>query len=116
MNPRKWGLTALALVVCATAGTVASANQPLERSGNVFHKAACERGNPHGTARCYAHVVTDARGEETDGQASPNVVPSGFGPSDLRSAYNITASGTSTIAIVDAYGYPNAESDLATYR
>jgi subtilase family serine protease len=116
MQLKKWGLRALALVVCATAGTVASANQPLEKSGNVYHKSACERGNPHGTARCYAHIVTDARGEEIDGQASPNVVPSGYGPNDLRSAYAITTNGTSTVAIVDAYGYPNAEADLAVYR
>jgi subtilase family serine protease len=116
MNLRKWGITALALACGALAGTVASADQPLERSGNVYHKAACARGNPNGTARCHAHVVTDARGEEMDGQVSPNVVPSGYGPNDLRSAYNITANGTTTIAIVDAYGYPNAESDLATYR
>jgi subtilase family serine protease len=116
MNLKTWGLTALALACAALTGTVASANQPLERSGNTYHKAACDHGNPHGSARCYAHVVTDARGEEIDGQASPNVVPSGFGPNDLRSAYNITTNGTSTIAIVDAYGYPNAESDLAVYR
>ncbi|MEA2998676.1 MAG: hypothetical protein QOK17_509 [Sphingomonadales bacterium] len=116
MNLRKWGLTALALACGAMAGTVASANQPLERSGNVYHKAVCAHGNPNGTARCHAHVVTDARGEETDGQASPNVTPSGYGPNDLRSAYAITANGTTTIAIVDAYGYPNAEQDLAVYR
>jgi subtilase family serine protease len=116
MNLRKWGFTALALACGALAGTVASADQPLERSGNVYHKAVCAHGNPNGTARCHAHVVTDARGEEMDGQVSPNVVPSGYGPNDLRSAYNITANGTTTIAIVDAYGYPNAESDLATYR
>ena len=44
--------------------------------------------------------------------------PSGLGPSDLRSAYNLTATGSSatTIAIVDAYDDPNAEADLATYR
>ena len=116
MHLRKWGLTALALVTSAMMGTVASAEQPLERSGNVYHKAVCDRGNPHGTARCMAHVVTDIRGEEADGQASPNVVPSGYGPNDLRSAYNITGNGTTTIAIVDAYGYPNAEADLAVYR
>jgi subtilase family serine protease len=116
MNLRKWGFTALALACGALAGTVASADQPLERSGNVYHKAVCAHGNPNGTARCHAHVVTDARGEEMDGQLSPNVVPSGYGPNDLRSAYNITGNGTTTIAIVDAYGYPNAESDLATYR
>jgi subtilase family serine protease len=36
----------------------------------------------------------------------------------LRSAYKVTASGspTYTIAIVDAFGYPNAESDLNVYR
>jgi subtilase family serine protease len=97
-------------------GTVASAQDQLERSGNVYHKVACARGNPNGTARCHAHVVTDARGNELNGQVTPNVVPSGYGPTDLRSAYNITSNGTTTIAIVDAYGYPNAEADLAVYR
>ena len=116
MNLRKWGLTALALACGALAGTVASANQPVERTGNVFHKVVCPRGNPHGTARCHAHVVTDASGEEMDGQLQPNITPSGYGPNDLRSAYNITGNGTTTIAIVDAYGYPNAESNLGTYR
>jgi len=45
-------------------------------------------------------------------------VPAGFSPSDLRSAYNVTGTGASStvIAIVDAFGYPNAERDLATYR
>jgi subtilase family serine protease len=116
MQLRKWGLTALALACGALAGTVASANQPLEKSGNTYHHAACARGNPNGTARCFAHVVTNARGEEVNGQATPNAVPSGFGPSDLRSAYNITGNGTTTIAIVDAYGYARAEQDLAVYR
>jgi len=43
---------------------------------------------------------------------------SGYTPADLRSAYKITSNGSAgyTIAIVDAYGYPNAEADLATYR
>lgn len=116
MNLKKWGLTALALTFGATAGTVAYANQPVERSGNVYHKVACPRGNPNGTARCHAHVVTDAAGNETNGQLQPNITPSGYGPNDLRSAYNITGNGTTTIAIVDAYGYPNAEADLGVYR
>jgi len=119
MHVRKWGLAAAALVLGTVAGTAASAQNgrgPVERSGNAFHVAVCGHGNPHGTARCHAHVVTDADGNELEAQLSPNVTPSGFGPNDLRSAYNITANGTATIAIVDAYGYPNAESDLATYR
>ncbi len=45
-------------------------------------------------------------------------LPSGYGPSDLRSAYNLSASGSpaQTVAIVDAFDDPAAESDLATYR
>jgi len=46
------------------------------------------------------------------------VVPQGYGPADLRSAYAVTSTGSSTtiMAIVDAYGYTNAESDLGVYR
>jgi hypothetical protein len=42
----------------------------------------------------------------------------GFDPEDLRSAYDIPAGGGTglTIALIDAFGYPDAESDLATYR
>ena len=119
MNLRKWGLIALgfALGAIGTAPAAAQSAVALERSGNTFHKAVCARGNPNRTARCHAHVVTDTRGNEIDGQARPNATPSGFdGPSDLRSAYAVTANGTTTIAIVDAYGYSRAETDLAKYR
>jgi len=58
-------------------------------------------------------VVVDDRGAPmaTSG-------PAGYAPADLRKAYNISGSGSASnvIAIVDAYGYPNAESDLAVYR
>jgi subtilase family serine protease len=48
---------------------------------------------------------------------SPNAAPSGYGPSDIQSAYTLpTAAGSPTVAIVDAYDDPSAESDLATYR
>ncbi len=45
-------------------------------------------------------------------------VEGGFSPSDLRSAYNLPSEGGKgqTVAIVDAYDDPNAESDLAVYR
>ncbi|WSL80870.1 putative Ig domain-containing protein [Kitasatospora sp. NBC_01266] len=49
---------------------------------------------------------------------SPNATPSGYGPSDLQSAYSLPANGGSgqTIAIVDAQDDPNAESDMGVYR
>ncbi len=42
----------------------------------------------------------------------------GYDPEDLQEAYRIpnTGGSTQTIALVDAYGYKTAESDLATYR
>ena len=60
--------------------------------------------------RCMAWRRTDA--------ISP-AVPSGYGPNDLQTAYNLpsTTGGLfQTIAIVDAYDDPKAESDLAFYR
>jgi subtilase family serine protease len=46
-------------------------------------------------------------------------VGGGYDPADLRSAYDLpstSAGSEQTVAIVDAYDDPNAESDLATYR
>ena len=117
----KWGLVGLGLAF-ALAGTgpanAQSERAQLELSGRTFHKAACARGNPSGTARCFAHVVTDSRGNVKNGKPTPNApTPSGYGPADIQAAYSIPAgSGTPTIAIVDAYGYAAAESDLAAYR
>jgi hypothetical protein len=45
--------------------------------------------------------------------------PSGYGPTDLQSAYNLpssTGGSGQTVYIVDAYDDPSAESDLAVYR
>jgi subtilase family serine protease len=61
--------------------------------------------------RCHANI-------RTDDNLNPLAFdgPRGLTPAELRNAYGITANGTATIAIVDAYGYTNAESDLAKYR
>ncbi len=42
----------------------------------------------------------------------------GFDPQDLQSAYAIPVSGgaTQTVAVIEEFGYPAAESDLAQYR
>lgn len=45
--------------------------------------------------------------------------PTGYNPADLQSAYALpssTAGSGQTVAIVDAYNDPNAESDLGIYR
>jgi hypothetical protein len=65
------------------------------------------------TVECFALIVPE--------EVSPSYgtgEKGGFSPADLRSAYKLPATGGvgQTIAIVDAYDDPNAESDLKTYR
>ncbi len=96
-------------------GFASGANaQVVERSGNVYHKAVCRLvfGD---VARCHAHVVTDSAGHAIAFTRPPI---GGKIPSDLRDAYKITATGSPStiIAIVDAFGYDNAEADLGVYR
>jgi subtilase family serine protease len=99
------------------AASIASAG-PVEHSGSVYTVAVCSQLVAKGHARCHSHVVTDRLGNILSKDANPNTTPSGYGPSSLRSAYNITATGSSStiIAIVDAYGYTSAEADLGVYR
>src|SRR5664280_1662708 len=49
---------------------------------------------------------------------SPQATPAGYGPLTLAAAYKLDQSKGSgrTVAVVDAYDDPNAESDLAAYR
>jgi subtilase family serine protease len=62
---------------------------------------------------CHAHGLVDA-----NGHVISNPAPAGYGPSQLRSAYKITTSGSSStlVAVVSAYNYTTAEADLAIYR
>src|SRR5215471_10390718 len=102
-----------AFAAFAIAGS-ASAQNGVERSGNTFHKAVC--ANVVGmAARCHARIVTDSTGKALTFTSPP---VGGKGPAELRDAYKITATGSPStiIAIVDAFGYATAESDLAVYR
>jgi subtilase family serine protease len=119
----KLGALALGTLIAAagTSSAPAATQSQIERFGNTFAISVCGHFSPVGQAHCFAKVVTDARGNIKDGKPAslnPRALPSGYGPADLRDAYKVTGSGSSgtTIAIVDAYGYPNAESDLANYR
>jgi subtilase family serine protease len=118
MISRKWGMIGVAAAATMAApGASQSVRAELQLSGRTYHAAVCAHGNPVGTARCFAHVVTDARGNIKNGKATPAAVPGGYGPADLKAAYAVPAgSGTPTVAIVDAYAYPRAEADLAAYR
>jgi subtilase family serine protease len=123
-------LVALAssMLALGLAATASAAPKVEHSSRGGFHVAACPAsGIGAGGARCYAHVVTDAAGAPQRmtslgkgrfAPVTPNGVFAPVFPSQLRAAYGITGFGSSstTIAIVDAYGYPNAEADLNVFR
>src|SRR5450759_3479764 len=75
-----------------------------------------------GTARCHAKLVVYGNGLQSGLQPFAGT-PSGLNPADLWSAYNLPPNTATTwnwnrmtVAIVDAYDDPKAESDLAVYR
>jgi subtilase family serine protease len=87
-----------------------------------YHHRVCSAPRA-GHAACDALVVTASPGANAkplaeSRAAAAAATPRGYGPSDLRSAYGLTSSGSSTqkIAIVDAYDDPTAASDLNVYR
>jgi subtilase family serine protease len=87
----------------------------------------CSHALPAGVAGCHAiqllNPAANWHGVHANGKGpSPTAsTPSGYFPADLQSAYGlIAASGSAgsgqTVAIVDAYNDPYAETDLAVYR
>jgi Ricin-type beta-trefoil lectin domain/Putative Ig domain len=78
-------------------------------------RPACTASHTPGVMHCLALVRTDVRPLLV---ASPLQPPAGYGPSSLRAAYGLPASGGSgqTVAVIDAYDDPDAAADLAVYR
>ena len=76
-------------------------------------RAVCAQA-PTGYAACDSRVVTKADGVTPTATTS---YTSGYAPADLVKAYSIpTATTSRTIAIIDAYASPTAQSDLNLYR
>jgi subtilase family serine protease len=103
---------ALTVPACAMTDDEVTTTMTSDEIASAPHARVCATPRP-GEAECHARVLVDAAA-----QPVPNATPAGLGPAQLRDAYKITSNGSSsvTIAIVDAFGYPNAETDLATYR
>ncbi len=106
------GLTALALTTPAVAAQAVAS--PAATAAVHPTSRVCAQTAKPGMATCFAERQTDTM----RALLAPDALPSGFGPSGLRSAYNLTSTGSAsaTVAIVDSNDDPNAESDLATYR
>jgi subtilase family serine protease len=105
-------LAAAALVLAVAvplmlSGTVGAANI------NAASQAVCP-ASPVDASHCHALVVTDAHGNP-----AATASPTGLSPSTIKSAYSFPTSSTAgagqTVAIVDAYDDPTAESDLGVF-
>jgi hypothetical protein len=91
--------------------------------------AACGRPTVS-HSECLAVLVPASPRRSSSSTAQPALAPTsprfsgsgvggGYDPADLRSAYDLpseSAGSGQTVAIIDAYDDPNAESDLAVYR
>lgn len=100
------------------ASAPASPAAPLPATSPVKTRDACGSAVV-GKARCLAKVRTDsaAAPRQVRTAAGTLTVPSGYGPADLRAAYQLPTTGAnSLVAVAIAFDVPNAEADLATYR
>ncbi len=101
-----------ALVTFSASAATAGAANAAPAGHHISWQRSCSAS---AAVHCSALLRTDLAPQRS---IAPHATPSGYGPTDLASAYNLPSSGGSgqTVAIVDAYNDPNAEKDLAVYR
>jgi len=104
-------ITLSAVAAASLAGLVAPNPVSAAPTLGPLTNAGCatESGND---VRCFAEY------RAVHGTRASTATPLGLAPADIASAYALSGDGGAghTVAIVDAYDDPNAESDLATYR
>ncbi len=99
---------AFALLVAFPSNAIARSD-----AANTHAVPVCPGPADPGSARCHAQVLANG--------ASPNAStsPTGLSPATIKAAYQFSTSPTAgagtTIAIVDAYDDPTAESDLGVF-
>ncbi|WP_306210188.1 carboxypeptidase regulatory-like domain-containing protein [Actinoplanes sp. RD1] len=108
-------LAAILVVAGSLIGTPASAAPaaPAEKPAACNEQQQAKAGEVP-RARCYAVQWSDPKAKRA---AAAGPLPTALGPADIQDAYQLPDGGDGmTVAIVDAYGYTNAEADLAVWR
>jgi subtilase family serine protease len=113
-------VAALATVALASASLAAASSSTSTRAaaGPVTYRRACALPSGHHLA-CLAIVDTTAAGKPLTRQQAAAEGLHPYLAADLQSAYGLPSAllgARQTVAIVDAWDDPNAESDLAVYR
>jgi hypothetical protein len=116
MGLKRYRQALLAMLMCGTLvaafAPAVSQAEPPPGAGKPVH--VCPGPRPKDSALCHSFFLGN-----DDGTPRLATAPNGYAPADLRAAYNVSANVPDpgpVIAIVDSFGYPNAERDLATYR
>ncbi len=114
--------TALTLASALAAAALTSAGAASAQSAAPAHDwaSACAAAPAPDQAACLALVRTSV-GHRPQAVFGPGAAPVGvgYGPSSLQSAYKVpssTAGSGETVAVVDAYDDPVAQTDLNAYR
>jgi len=97
--------------------SVLAVGTPADAAGQsgLHAKRVCAASTKATTASCQSKVLVNGKGAVPN---STTPAANAKTPAQLKDAYKLsgTSSGGRTVAIVDAYGYPNLARDLATYR
>src|SRR5436309_3205750 len=112
------GLLAVAGVGPGASGAAASGAGGVSGLHGHRHAHVCAAPKAH-QAACHAIIDLDVSGKAPSAiganAVTPMASPQGYGPTDLQSAYNLpsgTAGTGLTVAVVDAYDLPTAQSDV----
>lgn len=110
------GAGALAVTALTSGGQAANAAGPhLTHLTGLHPQRVCTETPAAGHATCLSQVMVNRRGA-VPRASSP--LSTALSPAQLKAAYGLngTSGAGRTVAIVDAYGYPNLERDLTIYR
>ncbi|HET6743768.1 MAG TPA: hypothetical protein VFH76_32745, partial [Kribbella sp.] len=109
------GALAVVGVTAAMSSAAGAVAAPAPYTAGKHAAKVCSATRAAHTAVCDAVKLVDAKGAAPKSSTPP---ATGLTPTGLQNAYKLTglkANGR-TVAIVDAYGYPNLERDLGVYR
>ncbi|MGO8979779.1 MAG: putative Ig domain-containing protein [Streptosporangiaceae bacterium] len=105
----------------ALLSSAAGGHRPAARSAApADFRRACALSRSGGQTACMVLVRTNVP-QRRQAAIRPDAAPSGYGygPPSLQAAYDLPSAAdgvAQTVAVVDAYDDPDAESDLAVYR
>jgi subtilase family serine protease len=110
---QKISFSASLILILVSLASVSHANAYPRLIKGGHQKVCTDTGPDNLNSRCFAQVITDS-----SGRPAVSILPSGYGPTQFHTAYQIpnTSVKPGTIAVIDAYDDPNITNDLSQYN